>query len=191
MAIIAIMAIIATTATTTTMMKLISFSPLNRFAATALAVVSVVGICGCSHVDNHRLPRVPVNIVFWTSGDWVTHGVSGAALYKRFIIEQRIPSDYNYTAGSATGFGGVLLCTTYAGEPIAYDLACPYEATANNRVFINDDNLAECPRCHSCFDVFGALGNSISGPARDNGYGMTVYSVGPGRNGEYMVVSNL
>ncbi len=170
------------------MMKLIFSSHLSRFAAMAIATASAVGICGCSHIDNHRLPRVPVNIVFWTQGDWVTHGVSGAATYKRFIKDQHIPANYNYTANSYTGVGGVLLCTTYSGEPVAYDLACPYEATANNRVFINEDSQAECPRCHSCFDVFGALGTPLSGPAAQNGYGLQVYNVGPGMNGEYMVV---
>ena len=72
---------------------------------------------------------------------------------------------------------------------MAYDLACPVECRANERVFINEDSEAECPVCHSRYDVFEKLGHPISGPALDDGYGLQVYRVGPGAQGEYMIVS--
>lgn len=153
-------------------------------AATAMAGVS------CDHVDNKRLPVVPVNLMFWTQADWDTYGVTGAGQYRIFNKEKRTPTGFNYLASSYTGFGGVLLCSTFLGEPVAYDAACPVECRADVVVFINDNYEAECPRCHSRYDVFSLLGGCISGEAAEKGYGLQVYTVSHGRNGEYMVIYN-
>jgi len=153
------------------------------------AVVLCLAFSSCHHVDNHRLPVGYVNLTFATQGVWEIYGVSGAGLYKTYIREERIPADFPYTALSSTGVGGILLCTTYLGEPVAYDLACPVECSAKVRVYINEDNEAECPKCHSRYDVFEQLGRPVSGRAAENGWGMQVYRVGPGSQNEYMVVS--
>ena len=153
-----------------------------------VALFMIISISACHYIDNNRLPLANVNLVFWTASDWEIYGVSGAGQHKRFIREKKIPSDFPYTAQSFTGYGGILLCTTYIGEPVAYDMACPVECKADTRVSINEDGEAECPRCGSRFDVFSNLGHPISGKAAEGGYGLTVYNVGPGRNGEYMVV---
>ena len=160
-------------------------------AATVLPVL--IGLCGalssCHHIDNHRLPVSYVNISFRSVGEWDIYGVAGAGQYRRFILPEKIPSGFPYTAMSATGLGGVLLCTTYLGTPVAYDLACPVECRANVRVFINDDNEAECPVCHSRYDVFEKLGYPVAGKAAEDGFGLEVYRVGPGAQGEYMLVT--
>ena len=145
-------------------------------------------ITGCDKVDNTRLPRVPVNLIFWTEADWITHGVHGAGGYERFIRAKRIPADYPYKDSESTGFGGILLCTTYLGEVQAFDLACPVECNPDVTVFINEDMNAECPVCHSCYDVFSLMGGPVSGKAAQDGYGLQVYHASHGRNGEYMVV---
>lgn len=158
-------------------------------AAAVSAVMALCLLCACHHIDNHRLNVAYVNVTFLTVGDWTIYGVSGAGQHKRFILQDRIPSGFPYTAMSATGLGGVLLCTTYTTQPVAYDLACPVECKANIRVFVNDDNEAECPKCGSRYDIFQLPGYPIAGPAARDGLGLQVYSVGPGPQGEYMRIS--
>lgn len=153
------------------------------------ACVVAVSLTSCHHIDNHRLPVSYVNVTFQTVGQWDIYGVAGAGLYRTFILPEKIPAGFPYTAMSATGLGGILLCSTYIGTPVAYDLACPVECRASIRVFINDDNEAECPVCHSRYDVFEKLGYPIAGRAAEEGWGLEVYSVGPGIKGEYMMIT--
>lgn len=155
---------------------------LAAIAAAALTLAS------CHHVDNRRLPIHFANLLFWTQAEWVRFGVSGAGDYRVFNKAKRIPSDFNYLASSATGFGGILLVSTLSGEPVAYDMACPVECRSDVTVFINDDLQAECPVCHSCYDVFMQMGAPVAGKAAEEGYGMEVYTVSPGPSGEYMVI---
>jgi len=162
----------------------------RTYTRIAAAVITAAALCSCHHVDNKRLPVTQVNIEFRTQADWVTYGVPGAADHRRFIRQERIPANFPYTVSTYTGFGGVLLCNTFLGEPVAYDLACPVECNSTVRVAINDDLLAECPRCHSTYNVFEGMGNSVGGPAARDGYGLQIYHCGPGRAGEFMVVSN-
>lgn len=156
-----------------------------------LIIVPLVaaGLSSCAHTDNKRLPYAQVNIVFLTQADWITYGVAGAADYEYFVREKREPARYPWTAATYTGFGGVLLCTDYNGRPLAYDMACPVECSRDVTVRINSDMLAECPRCHSLYDVFALSGGPVGGPAAADNYGLTVYHVGAGHMGEWMVVS--
>ncbi len=160
-----------------------------RFVYLLLITLLLPILSSCEHIDSKRLPVTRVSIVFWSQADWVTYGVAGAAGHRNFIKELKQPAGFPYTAASYTGFGGVLLCTNYNGEPLAYDLACPVECNSNVRVFINDDLLAECPKCHSTFDVFALGGGPVGGPAANDGFGLQVYRVGAGAQGEYLVVT--
>lgn len=160
-----------------------------RIARIVFGALSLMIVAACHHIDNHRLPVSYVNITFRSVGEWDVYGVSGAGQYRSFILSEKIPAGFPYTAMSATGLGGVLLCTTYLGTPVAYDLACPVECRANVKVFINDENEAECPVCHSRYDVFEKLGYPVAGKAAEEGWGMEVYRVGPGVQGEYMMVT--
>lgn len=159
---------------------------LSRLCAAAAVCVA---LSGCHPIDNHRLPVAYVNLQFWTVADWDIWGVSGAGQHRRFIIQELVPSGFPYPASASTGFGGILLCTTYIGEPVAYDLACPVECRASVRVTVTPEGDAECPVCHSRYDIFEKHGHPLSGPALEQGYGLEVYRVGPGALGEYMVVS--
>lgn len=155
----------------------------------ALCALCIVLFAACHHIDNHRLPVTYVNVTFLTVGDWDIYGVSGAGLHRNFILPERIPAGFPYTAMSSTGLGGILLCTTYFGTPVAYDLACPVECNASVRVFINEDNEAECPKCHSRYDVFEKLGYPVAGRAAEKGWGLEIYRVGGGPQGEYMMIT--
>lgn len=159
---------------------------------TAAVLAAVMFVCGACHsVDDDRIPVMPVSLVFTTVAEWNIYGVAGALDYRRFIKEERVPASYPYTALSQTGFGGVLLVGDVNGTPMAYDLACPVECRRDVRVVIDTDGMvAECPECHSRYDVFSLYGNPVSGPAATDGFGLRRYRVAPGRMGEYMFVSN-
>ncbi len=162
----------------------------RRLTGSMIVIAAVLTSVGCDRLDDQRIPPAPVNITFATVGDWNVLGVGGALDHRRFIKEQLIPADYHYTAISATGFGGVLLVGDVNGAPAAYDLSCPVECKRDVRVFINGDQMvAECPECHSTYDVFALGGYPLTGPAARDGFGLRRYTVGSG-GGVYMLVSN-
>lgn len=144
----------------------------------------------CHHLDDDRIPVMPVNIIFATPADWDVYGVSGALSYKRFIRELREPRNFPYTALTYTGYGGILLLCDVQGVPQAYDLSCPVEHKQDVRVFINEDAefLAQCPKCGSQYNVFSLTGHPVSGPAAQDGFALRRYRVGA-QGTSYMVVS--
>lgn len=162
-----------------------------------IAILSILVLAGCSHsieIDFYRIPRTAVYVPFTTIGDWDAFGVGGALQSRRFIREQNQPAGYTYSVQTATGWGGVLLVMDVYSTARAYDLSCPVERQQNVRVRINSEtNLAECPECHSTYDVFllnGALaGAPTSGPALISGYGMRNYRVLLGVDGRDRLIS--
>ena len=164
----------------------------RTYAAVLAALAIVLAVSSCDTLDNERIPVQPVNISFATVADWNVYGVSGALTWRSFVREERLPSNYPYTAMTYTGFGGVLLVGDVFGNPQAYDLACPFECSRTVRLFINTEaeHLAECPKCGSRFNVFSLTGHPVSGPAAERGYALRRYRVEPGRAGEYYIVRN-
>lgn len=155
-----------------------------------LFIVMAALLTACHHIDDDRIPPAAVHIAFNTIGDWHTWGVAGVGQPRSFILADRTPAGFPYTALSQTGFGGVMLIGDIHGNPVAYDLSCPYEAKPTVRVrFVPSDMTVECPVCHSIFEVVTNYGQPLSGPAADRGYGLRRYNVGPGFAGEYMVVT--
>lgn len=159
-------------------------SALTLLAALAAAATS------CDKLDTSRIPSTAVRVVFTTVGDWDTYGVPGALDTRRFIKADRVPANFPYTALTYTGFGGVLLVGDINGDPRAYDLACPVECKYNVRIEVDTEtNTARCPKCGSRYDIFTNYGHPLSGEAAVEGYGLRVYRVGVGSQGEYMVIS--
>lgn len=161
---------------------------IRRAASVALLSSAAVALSGCHHIDDDRIPPVPVRIVFSNVGEWNTYGVGGALDNRRFIREESSPAGFPYTAMTYTGFGGVLLAGSVTGEPLAYDLSCPVECKQDVRIFINEQSRAECPKCHSEYEVFTNFGYPVSGEAAEKGYGLARYRVVPGSQGEYMMI---
>ncbi len=154
-----------------------------------LAICFLLMATACHHLDDTRIPPAPVHLVFANESDWNIYGVAGAGDYKSYIRDKRIPRDYPYTASSFTGFGGLLLVCDYLGNPLAYDLACPVECSSSIIVSVDPESrLAECPKCHSTYDVFSLNGHPLSGMAAERGYGLRRYRVGRSQL-EYMLVS--
>lgn len=150
-----------------------------------------VALWSCSHIDD-RIPARQVNLVFHTVAEWDVYGVAGAYSHKRFIRDEREPASFPFTANTYTGFGGILLVSDPLGNPRAYDLACPVEVRADVRVFINNEFLAECPECHSTYDVFSNFGAPVGDcVATHHHYGLRRYAVTAGLTGDYRVVTYL
>lgn len=139
--------------------------------AAALALL-LLASGGCASESNGRIPAVPVSINLADAGLWNTYGVAGLGSYRYFVRPEGEPRGFAYTAGSATGFGGVLLMggmDPFSGEanvPLAYDMACPVECQPDVRVGIDAQTLeAVCPKCGSRYDVLTAGGAPVGGPA--------------------------
>lgn len=163
---------------------------MKKLITMILAAVALISLCSCEHLDNKRIPWAEVRVAFNSPAEWETYGVAGAMDHRRFIKSERIPSNYPYTSLTYTGYGGILLVTDVQGVPQAYDLSCPVEMNIKVRVNINPEtHLAECPECHSTYDVFINQGASITGIAAQRGYGLTRYRVAPGQAGEYYLIS--
>ncbi len=153
-------------------------------------LTAITALAACHRLDDQRIPPAPVRLQFHTVAEWTTYGVVGALAHKRYIKEQRIPSNFPYTALSQTGFGGLLIVGDIMGAPVAYDLACPVECKSDVRIIVDDDALnAYCLKCGSVYSIFNNYGQPLAGPAADLGYGLQKYYIGAGSQGEYMVVS--
>lgn len=155
-------------------------------------VMSALLTTSCNRIDDNRIPGVGVNIVFSTPGIWAKYGISGALDTRRFIrsATSPVPADFPYTVTTYTGYGGVLLVGDVYGNPLAYDLSCPYEAKPDIRINVDRDaNDAVCPVCGSTYDIFEGQGRPTSGPAAERGYGLTRYRVLEGDALNYRVIT--
>lgn len=145
----------------------------------------------CESLNDERIPPYSVNLIFSDIASWLTYGTPAALDYRRFILSERVPSNYPWRIGETTGFGGVLLVGDLNGAPRAYDLACPVECRANVRIVVDTDTYtAYCPKCHSTYDIFTNYGQPLSGDAARLHYALRQYYVGAGSASEYMVIRN-
>lgn len=160
---------------------------ISRLFAVAAGCLALVG---CDRVDDDRIPPAAVHVAFNNVGEWNIYGVAGAGSYRYFIRPELQPPGFPYTALSYTGFGGILLIGDVHGTPVAYDLACPVECKPTVRIQVLPDEMrAQCPQCHSVYEIMTNHGQPISGPAAKHHYGLRKYYVGPGAGGQYMLIS--
>lgn len=165
---------------------------MKRLALFFLTVALLLGTSACDSLDDTRVPGMPVHLVFNSVADWHTWGPGGATDTRRFIISdsERVPAGYPFTALDRTGFGGILLVNDVNGNILVYDLACPVECKSIVRIKVDTESLtAECPQCHSTYDIFSLYGHPLSGPAAREGYGLRRYHASPGVS-PYMVITN-
>ncbi|MDE6283682.1 MAG: hypothetical protein K2L97_06810 [Muribaculaceae bacterium] len=170
----------------------LSFLKPQAIMAVAVGVMLTALLSGCDHVDFDRVPPSNVRLSFDTRAEWDRYGTPGALDHKRFILDGnlRVPSDFPWTALTYTGYGGILLVGDVNGAPYAYDLCCPVELRRDIRIEIDPEtNEAYCPSCGSRYSVYTNYGSPISGEARKLKRGLRRFNVGPGINGEFMVVS--
>ena len=142
----------------------------------------------CDTSDSKALPSYAVRIDLGSYALWNTYGVYGMGDYRVFNREKGIPKNFPFNVNTFTGYGGVLLMMG-AEMPLAYDLACPVEASYNIVLSIDSENFeAVCPKCHSRFNPLTGDGGPVSGVAINNKVGMTRYHVTPS-NGGYIIAN--
>lgn len=89
-----------------------------------------------------------------------------------------IPSNFKL------GYGGIFIYRTLDEKAVAFDLACPVEASRDALVHI-DGIYAFCPICGSKFDLSYGLAAPSGGPARE-----TLRKYNCLNNGSQIIVSN-
>ena len=153
--------------------------------------VMLMSTFSCTSVDDDRIPWAPVRVPF-NATLWSEHIRPAAGVHHRFVKSSMQPSWYPYTEISATGFGGILLVVDYANQPVAYDLACPYEVRRDVLIEVDEEAaMARCPKCGSTYYIFNNYGLPASGPAHDHNYALKRYNVvGPMTGIDYYTVQN-
>lgn len=159
----------------------------NKIGYVLLALIFSLGVVSCEKIDSNRIPYSPVNIELDNDGLWNTYGVHSIGENRQFVKSLKIPANYNYTALTYTGFGGVLLIGAPDNTPLAYDLCCPVEASSSVRVYVNGKLEAQCPKCGSRYDVLYLSGAPIDGLAVDRKLGLQRYHVRPASMGGYII----
>lgn len=153
-----------------------------------IALLVMVMASGCDKIDNKAVPSFIVRIDLGSYALWNTYGVSGMGDYRIFNREKHLPSNFPFNVNTYTGYGGVLLMMGME-MPMAYDLACPVEASQNIILSINPENFeAVCPKCGSRYNPLTGAGGPLSGVAINNKVGMRTYRVYPS-NGGYIITN--
>ncbi len=162
-----------------------------KFFRILLILLAVcVGVSSCDEADDSRIPYMEVNIDLTTLGYWNTYGVSALGMSRRFIRQDKVPSNFPYTATTFTGYGGVLLVTDIQNYPLVYDLSCPVEKSATVRVeFDSETLLARCPKCHSEYNVCEFYGSPVSGEAYTKKWSLRRYRALPSSEGGYRIIN--
>lgn len=163
---------------------------IRNLAVAAVCIAAGAAAGGCKHVSDD-LPPAGVWIVFPFEHDWRTWGVTAPLQHREFILSERLPQGFNYSAASQTGYGGVLLVGDINGAPAAYDMSCPVERKPDIRVAYDEDrNDAFCAHCGSRYSVINNYGQPTAGPAaeRDDYRVLRTYNIATGPNGEYRVI---
>lgn len=77
------------------------------------------------------------------------------------------------------GLGGLIVGTSYYGETLAYDLACPSCDRADRRLVIGDAGIVKCPKCGISYDMnnYGVISSVPSNPIHESPRGLYRYRV--------------
>lgn len=84
--------------------------------------------------------------------------------------------------GEKMGFGGVLvyhgLSSIGTSTFYAFDAACPYEASSNVTVEVEESGIyAICPKCGSKYELLNGFGSPVEGPSAEAKYRLQPYTV--------------
>ena len=138
--------------------------------------------------DDGGFPVCPVSLDF-NASEWEACGLTQSFAHCIFNKDKALPSCYSFRDYHATGLGGVVVLTTFDGQPKAYDVACPVECDSEVTVTVEAMTLvARCPVCGSCFDLFLGDGTPRQNcEAARRGLSMKRYTVGHGAGPYYHV----
>ncbi|MDO9152516.1 MAG: hypothetical protein Q7U47_02205 [Paludibacter sp.] len=131
---------------------------MNIFKKSLLLLLFTAAFSGCYDNVISSIPDYPVRLQLNLTTTYPTFRNS---VNQYLLFEKRIlATDY-------IGFGGILVYTGFDGEYYAFDMACPYEAKNDIKVYPNDLGQAVCKKCGTVFDIDSGVGNPSSGPAKE------------------------
>lgn len=129
----------------------------------ALFVVAIWSGCDDNYVSS--IPSYPVSLQLHLTSTYPTFKNS---------IHQFLLFENGVNATDMIGYGGILVFSGIdpdSGNTIyyAFDMACPYEAKRDVRVYPVKDGLGQvkCEKCGSVYNVLYGVGWPDSGPATE------------------------
>lgn len=114
---------------------------------------------GCENENQRRIPDMPVYLELDLNGTYSTF---------RNPLDT-VVYEYPVTVKDRIGYGGVLINIGYDEKYYAYDLACPYEAKPDIRVYPDESGMkVVCRKCGSEFDIWNGTGMVSKTPSKWN-----------------------
>lgn len=106
----------------------------------------VLLMISCVHTEEVRIPYRPVYLKLYLNYEDKELLSSG---------NSKIYTAKDVTASERAGFGGVIVYYSPYGNYVAYDLACPYEASTSSLIEVKEQGslYAVCPHCKSEYDL--------------------------------------
>lgn len=123
----------------------------------------VLLVMSCSKGIEPSLPTYPVNLIIDLDLEWRLKAVQAHKIFNK--------SNTVYQYDAQTGMGGILIYHGFDNNGggakdayYAFDAACPYEASTNAIVEVDEDGIyAVCPKCGSKYELLNGLGNPTQG----------------------------
>lgn len=131
---------------------------MNRLFFSVLTIIFSSFITSCEREEENPIPNLSVNIRTPYSDFMQLRNAGSHIEYKYGNF---------YAAGTALGYGGVLIFRDYDNKLHAADLACPVEADKTVVVRV-EMPYAICPNCNSKYDLTFGFCSPISGPSKHN-----------------------
>lgn len=131
---------------------------MNRLFFSVLTIISSFFITSCEREEENPIPNLSVNIRTPYSDFMQLRNAGSHIEYKYGNF---------YAAGTALGYGGVLIFRDYDNKLHAADLACPVEADKSVIVRV-EMPYAICPNCNSKYDLTFGFCSPVSGPSKHN-----------------------
>lgn len=129
-----------------------------------LVVFLAFSLASCNDNVQSTIPNYPVRLNLELTAQYPNFKNSfGQFLYFTAPVKQ----------GEAVGYGGIIIFSGNDdnGNTIyyAYDMACPFEAKNNIRVYPDSTGFSQvvCEKCGSVFGVDYGSGYPVSGPAKE------------------------
>lgn len=122
-----------------------------------IALVFILIFWGCEKEEN-RSTSIPGRPVYIDINTTLEHDFNNP-YYSKIYPDQ--------------GYGGVIVISYYDYNNNtnltlgAFDLSCPYEANASNKVEQKGKTEVECPKCKSIFEIGDGTGKCKSGPSTE------------------------
>jgi len=123
----------------------------------ALAILTL-SFVGCNDNVISSIPDFPVYLQLNLTTTYPTFRNS----YNKFLLFKQ-----GVVVTDRVGYGGILVYTGLDGGYYAFDMACPYEAKQNIRVYPNDIGQAICEGCGSVFEIAYGIGYPSKGAAKE------------------------